>query len=244
MKLQFKYVFALSAVLLLVGCKELQPALDQVKKQVQQQQGEAFSQEDMIAAIKQALSQGIDDSIELLSKAQGFNIGDAYRIPLPEKLQKPADLLRKFGQDKLVDDMEQKFNDAAKASIAAAGGVFGEAISNMSVADAVKILEGEDNAATQYFRETTESDLREKFKPIISTATSESGLAKKYKSFSKTLNTFSPGNEYAVDLDEYVLGHSIDALFDRIAVEEASIREDPLKRSTELMQKVFSYFQN
>jgi hypothetical protein len=42
------------------------------------------------------------------------------------------------------------------------------------------------------------------------------------------------------DITDYALEKTMDGIFYYVAVEEAAIRNDPLKRSTELLQKVFA----
>ncbi len=205
--------------------------------------GPGFSQQDMAQAIKQALGQGVNDSIYLLGYLEGFNLSNRYRIPLPPQLDKPAELLRKLGQGDQVDEFEERMNRAAKLAVKQAAPVFTRAIEQMTVRDALNILQGPEDAATRYFRRVTEADLRRRFLPIIENATDQTGLTRSYKTLTRSVNRLAPqlGN-YTVDLDNYVLDKALDALFDRIAVEERLIREQPAKRSTELMKEVFGYF--
>jgi hypothetical protein len=231
----------------LVACKELQPVVDKVKpymdKASASTNSDSLSVENMIEAIKQALSQGARDSINLLGSARGFSLSDVYHIPLPDALEKPADLLRKFGQGDRVDEFENRLNQAAEQSVKRAMPVFTTAIKQMSVEDAVNILKGPDNAATLYFRNKTEAELRDQFMPIIRTATSQTGLTRSYKSLKASISTMAPMySSRLVDIDEYVSDHAMDALFDRIAIEEKLIRENPAKRGTDLMRRVYGYF--
>lgn len=234
--------------LALIGCKELdrvyekvKPVLDQAK---QTASDNSITTEQMIAAIKQALNQGVADSIHLLGSLEGFNLGNRYRIELPDKLDKPAKLLRKLGQGRKVDEFENRLNLAAKQAVKQSTPIFTQAIKGMSVKDALGIMQGNDHAATAYFRNKTENPLRNTFRPIIKNATDQTGLTSTYKSFNKSMTKLSSSlSSYTVDIDEYVLDHAMDALFDRIAVEEKLIREQPVKRTTDLMKTVYGYFE-
>lgn len=231
--------------LCLAGCKELQPVVDKVKPYLEQSgtASDSISTENMVEAIKQALSQGASDSIGLLGSAQGFSLSDVYHIPVPDLLKRPADILRKFGQGDKVDEFENRLNMAAEQSVKKAMPVFTTAIRQMSVQDAVSILQGPDNAATLYFKEKTEAKLRDQFMPIIRNATSQTGLTRSYKSLKASITTVAPMySSRLVDIDEYVSNHAMDALFDRIAIEEKMIRENPAKRGTDLMRTVYGYF--
>ena len=48
---------------------------------------------------------------------------------------------------------------------------------------------------------------------------------------------FAP--DVKADLTTYVVEKGIEGIFHYIAIEEAAIRENPAKRTTELLQKVF-----
>jgi hypothetical protein len=54
-----------------------------------------------------------------------------------------------------------------------------------------------------------------------------------YNKLPTTRNKLNP------DLTAYVVGKAVDALFDQIAKEEMEIRANPVKRTTEIMKKVF-----
>jgi ABC-type transporter MlaC component len=54
-----------------------------------------------------------------------------------------------------------------------------------------------------------------------------------YNILPTTFNKINP------DLPSYVVGKAVDALFDRIAKEEANIRENPVARTSETLKKVF-----
>jgi hypothetical protein len=240
-----KPLLLLIPVLSLTACKELQPVLDQVKPVLQEQMGQpgGISSAQMAEAIKQALDQGLGDSVGLLGKAQGFALSDLYRIAMPQQLEKPATILRQLGQGDRVDEFEARLNLAAEQSVAKARPIFTAAVKGMTISDALNIMQGPDNAATRYFQGRTENSLRQAFTPIIQKATAETGLTSSYKKLSDKIRIYAPAYASSlVDIDDYVLDKAMFALFDRIAVEEKLIREQPLKRTTELMKTVFGHF--
>lgn len=272
MNSSFRLLFAIALLLLLplTACEQLKPVIDEVRPAVEEAMQKDDSKQStppssgtspttstsqssgpvspstrqIIAAIKQALGQGVDDAIYLLGSLEGFNLGQKYHIPLPDKLEKPAELMNKLGQGDKVEKFEERLNQAAKQAVKQASPIFKSAIENMTVKDALGIINGQDNAATRYFRRTTESGLRAEFSPIIQQVTDQTGLTRSYKSFNRTVSSLSPGlSGYTVDIDDYVLEKSMDALFDRIAIEEKLIRQDPVNRTTDLLEQVFGYFE-
>jgi hypothetical protein len=147
----------------------------------------------------------------------------------------------------LADEFVTTMNHAAEQAVPEAAGVFADAIKGMSIEDARAILTGTNNAATQYFRRTTETNLFAEFLPIVKQATDQTGVTSAYKQLmAKTegANSFGSfgrsllGTE-SMDVDAYVTNKALDGLFVMVAAEEKSIRENPAARTTALLQKVF-----
>ncbi len=101
-------------------------------------------------------------------------------------------------------------------------------------------MKGGNNSATEYFKSKTTDQLKAAFAPVIkgsldsTSATRYYGdIVNKYNALPTTFNKINP------DLQDYVTGMAVNALFDQIAKEEANIRANPAARSTELLKKVF-----
>lgn len=223
------------------GCKTLEGYAGQIGAVTA---SGVLTREEMADAIRQALRQGVGHAVDTLGATDGFLRDPRVRIPLPEELDRAGDVLRRLGQGRYVDRFETTLNRAAEQAVSQSFEVFAGAVSRMSVEDALGILEGPDDAATRYFRGETEAELRRRFRPIIEQATAQTGVTASYKQLIDAIPSYlraSLGDDVA-DLDGYVLDESMDALFARIAEEERAIREEPLERTTALMQKVFGAF--
>jgi hypothetical protein len=200
-----------------------------------------LSNEDVIAGLKEALGQGARRAVESLGRTDGFFRNAEVRIPVPEKLKTVESALRALKQDRYADEFVLTMNRAAERAVPEAGAILSDAIRNMSVDDAKRILNGPDDAATQYFRKVGGQRLTERMRPIVSEATSRAGVTSAYKSLlDKAGFAASLVDADAVDIDGYVTREALDGLFLLIAQEEKRIRADPLARSTELLKKVFS----
>jgi hypothetical protein len=201
----------------------------------------AFSSAEMNNALKEALQQGIEMAIDMLGKENGFLKDPSVFIPAPGMMSTIADNLRKMGRGDLVDSFETTINRAAEASVSEGLGIFSDALKAMSLEDAQKILNGPDNAATEYFRKFGEERLQQAMLPIVQDATNQAGVTSAYKNLSKSaggyLSSFMSTD--SLDLDRYVTDQAIDGLFVKIAEEEKRIRENPAARSTDLLKKVF-----
>src|SRR5207247_10148816 len=135
-----------------------------------------LSQDQIVQGLKEALSKGMQSAVSSLGHDGGFLTNLNVKIPMPAKLRSVEKTLRTLKQDKLADDFVNTMNHAAEQAVPEAASVFGDAIKQISIADAQAILTGTNNAATQYFRKTTETNLFEKFLPIVKTATDKVGV--------------------------------------------------------------------
>lgn len=213
----------------------------------------SLSQDQMIGGLKDALGTGVQHAVGELGHDGGFLTNIAVKIPVPEKLQSVEKAARAMGQGALVDQFEATMNHAAEQAVPAAASVFGDAVKSMSIDDAKAILTGPDDAATQYFKRTTSTNLYTLFLPTVQKATSATGVTSSYKQLMAKVNGAGSGgvfgslggmaNKYvgadAMDLDAYVTNKALDGLFKMVADEEKNIRQNPVARTTDLMKTVF-----
>ena len=207
--------------------------------------GSALTQDQMVGGLKEALGKGAQQAVASLGKQDGFLKDAGVKIPMPASLQKVEKTLRTLHQDKLADEFVTTMNRAAEQAVPEGAAVLGEAVKQMSIADAKAILTGTNNAATQYFRRTSETNLHARFLPIVKAATEKAGVTGAYKRMTDKAGGGLGGfggsllGKEAPDLDGYVTRKTLDGLFLKIAEQEKLIRENPVARTTDLLQKVF-----
>jgi hypothetical protein len=207
--------------------------------------GSTLTQDQMVGGLKEALAKGVEKAISSLGKEDGFLKDAGVKIPMPESLQKVEKTLRTLRQDRLADEFVTTMNRAAEQAVPEAAAVLGDSVKQMTIADAKSILTSTNNAATQYFRRTSETNLHARFLPIVKAATEKAGVTGAYKRMTDKaggglggLGSSLLGKE-APDLDSYVTQKTLDGLFLKIAEQEKQIRENPVARTTDLLQKVF-----
>ena len=204
----------------------------------------SLSNTEMVAGLKEALNEGTQFAVDSLGKEGGFLDNSKVKIPMPDSLSWVEKSLRMLHQDELADEFIDTMNHAAERAVPEAAVIFGAAIRNMSIEDAQEILTGPDDAATQYFRTSTQAELTERMRPIVEEATAQTGVTSAYKNMTARAGgmiSLLPSD--ATDLDGYVTSKTLDGLFIMIAEEEKKIRENPLARSTDLLKKVFGAYQ-
>ena len=196
---------------------------------------------EIASGIKQALEIGTSRGADLLSAKNGFMGNMAVKILFPPEAQKVEKTLRTIGMGKLADNVILSLNRAAEDAAKEAKPIFLSAIKQMTIADATNILLGSKDAATNYFKRVTTSQLMEKFKPVINNSLAKVGATKYWGDAAGQYNRLPLVKPLNTDLSGYVAQKAIEGMFIQVAQEELRIRENLGARSTPLLQKVFGY---
>ncbi len=209
----------------------------------------AVTEEQLTAGLKEALAHGVENAVTNLGRAGGFLSDASVKIPIPAKLQWAESALRAVGKEGLVTEFVESMNRAAEAAVPASASVLGDAVRQMTIADARDILESTNTAATAFFERTSRDNLQKKLLPLVQGATDKVGVTASYKRMVdqaglKNLGALgSLGRSLigtdTLDLDTYVTDKALNGLFLKIGEEEKRIRQNPAARTTELLQKVF-----
>jgi hypothetical protein len=201
----------------------------------------SLSNQDITRGLKEALTKGVRNAVDDLGRRNGFLDNSRVRIPLPKNLQRTERALRAAGQGRRVDEFIEAMNHAAEEAVPVAVDVFLESVRQMSFNDARQILSGgQDDAATEFFRRTSEQRLRDEFRPIVERFTEQVGVTQKYKQMMGRYGFLGRVvGQDASDIDGYVTEKALDGLFLLIADEERRIRRDPVGRTTAILRAVF-----
>lgn len=207
-----------------------QPALAQLDR---------ITSQEAASGLRAALEKGSQAAVASLGRTDGFFGNPQVKIPLPESAQRVEKLMRRFGMGSQADELILTMNRAAEAAVPEARQLFIGAVRKMTVRDAKGILQGGETAGTEYFRRTTEGELRKRFTPIVKKATANVGLAQRYNEYAEKGVAFGLVKKEDANLDAYVTQKALDGLFFMVAEEEKRIRKDPLGEGTSIIRKVF-----
>jgi hypothetical protein len=138
-----------------------------------------------------------------------------------------------------ADELIITMNRAAEAAVPEAKQLFVDSLRKMTVEDAKGILQGGDTAGTDYFRRSTQVELRRRFLPIVKRSTAKVGLAQQYNQFAEKGVALGVVKKEDANLDDYVTQKALDGLFVMLAEEEKKIRQDPVGTGTVIIRKVF-----
>ena len=236
------------SVFLLSSCAELtQIAQSAVNQNL------PLTNAEVVAGLKEALTVGTDSTVAHLSAIDGYLKDQAIKILLPPEAKSITDHISKLpGGAKLVDDVIVRINRAAEDAAKGAKPIFVNSVKEMTFTDALSILKGPSNAATQYFKQKTSAQLAELYRPKIRESLNKSLVAgiSTQQSWNELTNQWNKVANSAVGkiaglkavdvkLEDYLLQQALNGLFLKIEEREKDIRTNANARVTVLLKRVF-----
>lgn len=244
---KMKITFLAISLFVLSSCAEL--------SQIAQSAGQTLplTNAEIVGGLKDALLVGTDSSVNRLSAVDGYLKDQAIKILLPPEAKTITENLSKIpGGAKLVDDVIVRINRAAEDAAKGAKPIFVNSVREMTFTDALQILRGPDNAATQYFKSKTARQLGELYRPKIreslnknlvagiSTQQSWNELTSQWNKIAGTsVGKISGMKTVNVKLEDYLLQQALNGLFLKIEEREKDIRTNANARVTVLLKRVF-----
>lgn len=201
--------------------------------------GTSLTNSEIAGGLREALRVGTVNVVSQLGQTNGYYQDPKAHIPLPDSLAGARDTLARVGMSDTLDDLELRMNRAAEKAAPKARAMFIDAIRDMSLDDVKRIYNGPEDAATRYFQQQMSQPLSEEFAPVINNSLSQVGAIKTYDDVMGQYRQIPFVPDIKADLSAHVVDHAITAIFDYLAVEEAAIRQNPARRTTALLQKVF-----
>ena len=198
-----------------------------------------LSEQDAVSGIREALVKGTADAVAMVSKPDGYFMNPQIKIQFPEEARSVETKLRSIGFGAKVDELILTINRAAEDASKSAQPIFIAAIRGMNISDALDIVKGKNDAATQYLAKTTTPELRKRFSPVIKASLDKVDATRLWEEVITVYNQIPFVTRQNPDLAAYVTDKAISGMFTMIAKEEMKIRQDPAARSTEILKKVF-----
>lgn len=198
-----------------------------------------LTNQEVIRGLKEALIIGTNNSTKRASRVNGYYKNPRIFIPFPPKARKIKNTVVKLGMKKQVDKFVMTLNRAAEEAAKEAAPIFLNAIKQMTIQDGFEILNGPNNAATEYLRRKTERPLYGKFQPIVKKTINKVGVTRYWSPIITRYNQLPMTENINPHLDQYVTNRALMGLFKLIAGEERKIRKDPAARVTDLLKRVF-----
>ena len=237
-----KIIVLLLSLAMFYSCDILLDTLDTIDLDTGTSSTQALTQSQVAMGLKDALEVGIKNAVDVVGVTNGYYKNSEISIPFPEEAIRVKEVCESVGLHNQIEQFEEKLNRAAEEAAKGSKDIFFQAIKEMSISDAISILKGNDDAATNYLKQTTTTKLYAKFYPIVVEATDKIMLAQYWTPLVNKYNLvtkISGGEPVDTDLNAYVTNKALDGLFIMVAKEEKKIRIDPIARVSDILIKIF-----
>jgi len=238
-----RLVLALTLMVVCFSTILAQSPLDELKHKIEEarrgSKSSSLTDDKVISGLKEALRVGTGRAVAETGTPDGFLKNAAIKILLPEKLRSAGKTLRTVGMGSQVDALEVGMNRAAEQAAPQAKQIFVRAVTRMTFSDARQILHGGDTAATDYFKKESSDELTQAFAPIVHQAMENVGVVRQYNKLMRNPLAASLASDKGFNLDDYVVGKTVDGLFYMLGQEEKKIRTDPAAQTTAILKEVF-----
>ena len=202
--------------------------------------GGELGEEQIGSGLKEALNLGVDKAVTQLSAEDGY-LGSPYKILLPPEAQAVVNKVSALpGFGNVERDLTERLNRAAEQAATKAAPIFVDAITGLTIKDAMNLLMGENDAATRYLESSTTGQLTTAFQPVIKSSLDEVNATDLWKQIVTAYNRIPFVKKTHPELDVYVTSKALGGMFGLIEVKETELRDNPAMRNTELLRDVFA----
>ena len=205
----------------------------------QQRLLDALTQRDASRGVREALGLAAMNATGRLGQANGFWSDGRVRIPLPGVLGQSQRALSGLGLSAPLDRLQESLNHAAESAMPEAGRLFLNAVRDITIADAIAIVRGPEDAATRYLRGRTETRLASLLRPIMTRALTTSGAFELLRVALREVGLASMTANLRAEVIGFSTARALDGAFFFITEEERAIRRDPVRRTSDILRRVF-----
>ena len=225
----------MSALAACAGCSNMSQVVD---TGTQLSQAAGYNPAQLSEAVKEALALSVTRASDDLSQKGGYSSG-VYRLHLPEEVEQITSVMKQFGLGDEVEKVENLMNQGAEIAAAEAKATFLQAVSQMSVDDAIGIVRGGDTSATDFFRAQTEGSLQQRYQSIMQGQLKKLGFYSEYQQLLGAYKLLPIANKPNLDLEQAAVSQGIEGLFAQIGEEEKNIRQNPMETGNLLISSIF-----
>lgn len=190
--------------------------------------------------IREALSLSARQATSRLGHVDGLLANDDLRIPLPPPFAKNEKMLRGLGMGPQTNELLSLLNRSVEGMMPIVQDIVERSARQVSPADPKLLLVASPGAVTQYFRERNESLLKVRLLPLLRQQLHSNQLLTKYQQLERQAqrNGLMRAGQ-SINLESYLIDHSLDRIFKLMAGYEREIRINPYRYQNPWIEKAF-----
>lgn len=188
-----------------------------------------------------ALKNILDSStFKALKAFNGVN-DDGIASVLPDEINTVLKTLKTFGYGKEVDQVTLSISNASKVMLKESEGIIGDAISELKFTDAVAVVLGGEDAATNVLKRAMYDTVKKRYSARIEQELGKTEALTYWPIAASGYNVFAK-KKVNSSLPDFLAERSVDAVFLAMGKQEASIRTDYKSLGNSVVTKVFDYY--
>lgn len=198
-----------------------------------------LTQRDASRGVRDALGLAAMNATTRLAQPNGFWNDGRVRIPLPGVLGRTQRTLSGLGMAAPLNSLQESLNHAAETAMPEASRLFVTAVRDVTIADAIEIVRGPEDSATRYLRGRTETRLTTMLRPPMARALTDSGAFTLMRTALREVGLAGMTTNLRTEVINFSTTKALDGCFFFVAEEERAIRRDPVRRTTDILRRVF-----
>ena len=191
-----------------------------------------------ISALREVLNSSSFRAINALSKVNQNGVESL----LPAELQPVLSTLKTLGLGNEIDNITRVVGNISGEVVKESGGIMKDAIAELKFTDAVAVVVGGKDAATQVLKQAMYGSVKKRYSSRLETELGKTEILQYWPMATSAYNLFAK-NKVNGSLSDFLSERAVDALFLSMGKEEAKIRQNPADLGKAVVTKVFDYYQ-
>jgi len=188
-----------------------------------------------------ALKNILDSStFRALNSLRNLNNGGIENT-LPKEVSTILNTLRTVGYAKEVDQVTNSIGNASQLMLKESEGIVSDAISELKFTDAVAVVVGGEDAATNALKRVMYNTVKNRYSTRLEQELGKTDALRYWPIAMNAYNLFAE-NKIQGTLSDFLAERSVDAIFLAMGKQEASIRQDYRSLGNRVVSKVFDYY--
>jgi hypothetical protein len=185
----------------------------------------AAARDDKERSFRDTLAMSAEAALHRLGRDDGFARSEQMHIVLPERLQRPAERLRRLGMGRYPQALEMSLNRVAEAALPSLRQPLLDAIARVPFNEFDVDKHAREQSAVRYFQRVSARNMSVKLLRQVHAAAIRLHVLESYQQLSgRAAKLGLLRGETAPNLEEYITAKALDALYATMAEEERAIR--------------------
>ncbi len=190
-----------------------------------------------IAAIKDILNSSVFKALAGLTKLHSDN----PEASLPAEIKPVLATLKTLGYGDEVSKVTKAVGNASGIALNESKGIMADAIKEVNLGDAVSIVLGGEDAATQVLKKAMKGAIKKRYSAALEAQLGKTDALKYWPMAATAYNLFAK-NKVDGNLSDFMAERAVDAIFLTMGSHEKEIRRDPASVGSAVVTKVFDYY--